>query len=651
MIEKMKFLSITGPKSDIDRVVNEYLSKYEIHLENAMAQLSQVQHLSPYIQINPYKDLLTRINEFAGQLKDTEHVPIRDISLEEIQPLVDVLNEKISKINKKCDELSEKRASITEDLKCITPFLTLPQDLDKLIHYRFVQVRFGRIPVEYYEKFKEYVYDNLDTIFFPCHQDDYVWGLYFVLWTKMEQVDAVFSSMHFERIYLKKDYYYGTPQKLHNDLNTQLNEIDKELNTCHQEIQELLNGDASAILSAQAALNALSTNFDVRKVAACVQEHQETFYILCGWMSEKDSSSFMKEIENDSKLFCVVEDDNNKINCKPPTKLKNPKIFKPFEMYIKMYGLPDYHELDPTIFVALTYSFIFGVMFGDVGQGLLLAIGGFALYKWKQVTLGAIIGTAGIFSTFFGFMFGSIFGFEHTIDALWLRPVEAMTLVPGLGQMNTIFVVAIVFGMFLILVTMIFHIINAVRTHDTEGIWFDQNSVCGLIFYGTLTVSALLFLTGKSLPAAIILIVMFAVPLVIIMLKEPITHIVEKKTPVIEGSKPMFFVQSFFELFEIMLSFLSNTLSFVRIGAFAVSHAAMMGVVMMLAGAESGGSINWLIVIGGNLFVCAMEGLIVGIQVLRLEYYEMFSRFYKGTGKEFKPFLKHVNKTKFSDHA
>ena len=216
------------------------------------------------------------------------------------------------------------------------------------------------------------------------------------------QVDAVFSSMHFERIYLKKDYYYGTPQKLHNDLNTQLNEIDKELNTCHQEIQELLNGDASAILSAQAALNALSTNFDVRKVAACVQEHQETFYILCGWMSEKDSSSFMKEIENDSKLFCVVEDDNNKINCKPPTKLKNPKIFKPFEMYIKMYGLPDYHELDPTIFVALTYSFIFGVMFGDVGQGLLLAIGGFALYKWKQVTLGAIIGTAGIFSTFFG---------------------------------------------------------------------------------------------------------------------------------------------------------------------------------------------------------------------------------------------------------
>ena len=316
-----------------------------------------------------------------------------------------------------------------------------------------------------------------------------------------------------------------------------------------------------------------------------------------------------------------------------------------------MYGLPDYHEIDPTIFVALTYSFIFGIMFGDVGQGLLLAVGGFLLYKLKKMDLAAIIGTAGIFSTFFGFMFGSIFGFEDIIDAVWLRPSEAMTLVPGLGNMNTVFVAAIVFGMFLILITMIFHIINAVKVKNVEGIWFDQNSVCGLVFYGALTLCALLYLTGNALPATIVLAVMFLVPLVIIMLKEPITRLAEKKTPAIEGSKPMFFVQSFFELFEIMLSFLSNTLSFVRIGAFAVSHAAMMGVVLMLAGAESGENINWLIIVLGNAFVCAMEGLIVGIQVLRLEYYEMFSRFYKGSGKEFRPFLKHINSRRTSEQA
>ena len=407
-------------------------------------------------------------------------------------------------------------------------------------------------------------------------------------------------------------------------------------------MQRLLEGDASLILSAQVVLNALSTNFDVRKVAACVKEHQETFYILCGWMTQKDAAAFTKEIENDTKLFCIIEDDKNKISSTPPTKLKNPKLFKPFEMYVKMYGLPDYHEIDPTIFVALTYSFIFGAMFGDVGQGLLLVIGGFLLYKIKHMNLAAIIGIAGIFSTFFGFMFGSIFGFEDVIDAVWLRPVEAMTLVPGLGNMNTVFVVAIVFGMFLILITMVFHIINAVCSRDLENTWFDQNAVCGLVFYGMLTASALLFLTGNALPAAVVLGIMFGVPLLLIMFKEPITRMLTKKGPAIEGSKAMFLVQSFFELFEIMLSFLSNTLSFVRIGAFAVSHAAMMGVVLMLAGAEDGGSINWLIIVLGNLFVCAMEGLIVGIQVLRLEYYEMFSRFYKGSGKEFQPFFKNT---------
>ena len=107
----------------------------------------------------------------------------------------------------------------------------------------------------------------------------------------------------------------------------------------------------------------------------------------------------------------------------------------------------------------------------------------------------------------------------------------------------------------------------------------------------------------------------------------------------------MFIAQSFFELFEVLLSYFSNTLSFVRIGAFAVSHAAMMEVVLMLAGAEAG-SPNWIVVVIGNIIVCGMEGLIVGIQVLRLEYYELFSRFYKGTGKEFIPFLYRSKKTK-----
>ncbi len=143
-------------------------------------------------------------------------------------------------------------------------------------------------------------------------------------------------------------------------------------------------------------------------------------------------------------------------------------------------------------------------------------------------------------------------------------------------------------------------------------------------------------MSGNPLPATVILVIMFLIPLLLIFLKEPLTAMVEKRSEKISGSLGMFFVEGFFELFEVLLSYFSNTLSFVRVGAFAVSHAAMMEVVLMLAGAETG-NLNLLVVILGNLFVCGMEGLIVGIQVLRLEYYELFSRFYKGTGHEFKP--------------
>ena len=136
------------------------------------------------------------------------------------------------------------------------------------------------------------------------------------------------------------------------------------------------------------------------------------------------------------------------------------------------------------------------------------------------------------------------------------------------------------------------------------------------------------------------MVVMFGIPLLAIFLKEPLERMVEKKGNAFpETGKGMFFVQAFFELFDVLLSYFSNTISFVRVGAYAVSHAAMMEVVLMLGGITDGaGNPNWIIIVLGNIIVCGLEGLVVGIQVLRLEYYEMFSRFYKGTGRKFEPF-------------
>jgi len=644
MIEKMKFLSITGPKADIDRMTETYLSKYEIHLENALSELTEVANLSPFLEINPYKEALSTIDSFYEQLEDPSQISPEPMDIEKAIKTVRAVQDGFRRLEEEKSRLQSEHAEILDPLKIIRPFKNLNFDVSEILNFKYIHYRFGRIEKQYLQKFEKYIYDNLDTLFIKCGEDEmYVYGVYFVPEHQAHKVHAVYSSMHFERIFIPNEYH-GTAAEAFEKLDTRHREIHKALDANKEASRKFLQDNSTKIVSAKAALDACSSSFDIRKLAACTPGDTNTFYILCGWMTEKDALAFQKDIQNDEKIFCLMEDQKAPATQKPPTKLRNPKLFKPFEMYVKMYGLPAYNEMDPTWFVAITYSFIFGAMFGDVGQGLVLFLGGLFLYKTKKMDLAGIISCAGVFSVFFGFMYGSFFGFEDVLKAIWLKPMNQMMDVPLVGRLNAVFVIAIGFGMFIILICMVFNIINSIRKGDTEKTWFDSNAVAGLVFYGSIVLTIGLFISGKKLPAAAILVIMFGVPLLLMFLKEPLTNLVEKKSKILPEQKGMFFVQSFFELFEVLLSYLSNTLSFLRIGAFAVSHAAMMEVVLMLAGATNGGNPNWIVVVLGNIFVCAMEGLIVGIQVLRLEYYEIFSRFYAGNGREFKPFMKAAHK-------
>lgn len=644
MIEKMKFLSITGPKADIDRMTETYLSKYEIHLENALSELTEVANLSPFLEINPYKEALSTIDSFYEQLEDPSQISPEPMDIEKAIKTVRAVQDGFRRLEEEKSRLQSEHAEILDPLKIIRPFKNLNFDVSEILNFKYIHYRFGRIEKQYLQKFEKYIYDNLDTLFIKCGEDEmYVYGVYFVPEHQAHKVHAVYSSMHFERIFIPNEYH-GTASEAFEKLDTRHREIHKALDANKEASRKFLQDNSTKIVSAKAALDACSSSFDIRKLAACTPGDTNTFYILCGWMTEKDALAFQKDIQNDEKIFCLMEDQKAPATQKPPTKLRNPKLFKPFEMYVKMYGLPAYNEMDPTWFVAITYSFIFGAMFGDVGQGLVLFLGGLFLYKTKKMDLAGIISCAGVFSVFFGFMYGSFFGFEDVLKVIWLKPMNQMMDVPLVGRLNAVFVIAIGFGMFIILICMVFNIINSIRRGDTEKTWFDSNAVAGLVFYGSIVLTIGLFISGKKLPAAAILVIMFGVPLLLMFLKEPLTNLVEKKSKILPEQKGMFFVQSFFELFEVLLSYLSNTLSFLRIGAFAVSHAAMMEVVLMLAGATNGGNPNWIVVVLGNIFVCAMEGLIVGIQVLRLEYYEIFSRFYAGNGREFKPFMKAAHK-------
>ena len=630
MVEKMKLLHITGPKGDIDRVVKFYLNKYDIHFENAMQSLGNLKNVRPFVETNLYKEAMQRGEELKAYL-DGQGEGSLEMRAAQAQVIVDEVYGQIGEVLDRQEKVKEKILEIKEWMQEIAPFIGLDFELSKLKDFRFIDYQFGRIRVEDYHKLERYIYKNPYTLFYECNNDsNYVWGVYFVPHTYLMDVKTVYASFHFEEIEVS-DKFQETPQQIFTYARQELEKCEQESERLQMQAAEIAMGRKDEILSACRSLESYCRNFDIRKYAACAQakDGSEEYYILYGWMARQDADKLEEEIAGDGNIHWEEEEGNSSIN--PPTKLKNPKILKPFEMFVEMYGLPSYNEMDPTLFIALTYTLMFGIMFGDVGQGACLLAGGILLYRFKKLRLAGIVGVAGVWSVIFGFLYGSFFGFEEVLPAVWMKPMD---------NIMTTLMLAVGFGAALILIAMALNIINAVRARDYGRLLFHQSGIAGLVCYGFVVICALLFVTGHGLPAAAVMGAAVGLPLIAILLKEPLTHLLERKAKIFpEGSKAMFLVEALVEGFDVVLSYATNTISFVRVGAFALSHAGMMGVVMTLAGLEKG-SPNWAVVVLGNILVAGLEGLIVGIQVLRLEYYEMFSRFYSGSGKPFVSFNK-----------
>ncbi len=351
------------------------------------------------------------------------------------------------------------------------------------------------------------------------------------------------------------------------------------------------------------------------------------FFYVVGWMDKKSAKALEKEISaTDDVVMFYIEDADNVKSIQPPTKLKNNRVFKPFEMFVKMYGLPSYGEIDPTPILAITYILFFGIMFGDVGQAAVLSIAGFIIYKLKKWDLGGIVGWIGISGVIFGFIYGSFFGNEEIIPhLLHTTPVKPME------QAITMLIATIAIGALIIIFGMVLNVINAIKRGDKGEMIFGHNGIAGIVFYVSMLAMALNMILKLGLPNKLFTLLL-VISVIMMYMCEPFSKLIAGERNWLP-KKGMFYVENLFEMFEVILSFFTNTLSFLRIGAFAIVHVGMMMVVAVLsAGGGVGGAVVAVI---GNVLVMALEGLIVCIQVLRLEYYEMFSRYFTGRGKEF----------------
>ena len=231
MIVKMKFLSISGPRTDIDRVCDVYLSKYAMQLENAITELRTTDNLLPFVEVNPYKEPLARTEQFVSLLEGKDYEVDRTLSTEDMFSLVREINSSYVDLQEKKELLKKKNDLLTEKFSILEPFSSMEVELEKVLHYKFMQVRFGRMAVDYYQRLGKYLYDDLDAVFIEAAQNEnYVYGCYFAANADVGKADAIFRSLHFERIRIPMEYI-GTPEEactsLQNDIKETTRKIDE----------------------------------------------------------------------------------------------------------------------------------------------------------------------------------------------------------------------------------------------------------------------------------------------------------------------------------------------------------------------------------------------------------------------------------------
>ena len=325
---------------------------------------------------------------------------------------------------------------------------------------------------------------------------------------------------------------------------------------------------------------------------------------------------------------------------KVPISLKNNALFRPFSYCVEMFGLPSYTEIDPTPLFAITYALRFGLMFADLGQGLVLIIIGFLMYKLKKMPLGQILMRCGIFSCIFGAVFGSVFGMEDLLDGFYQSIGLNFLPIKVFENTTEILILAISVGVVLMLLVMIINTICAFKLKRFADAIFSPNGIAGIIAYSAMVYLATDFMANEEVKQMISVVNKDAVTIslmVAVVMMFFYEFVKEKLADKSYKLKPgSYLLSNIIELFESILSFFSNTVSYLRLGAFVLVHAGMMMVVTTLAGDKV--NVTFVIVmILGNALVIALEALLTGIQSLRLQFYEMFSRYYSGQGRPFTP--------------
>lgn len=557
-----------------------------------------------------------KVKNAANWCAPSNTVLTATVEREQLEQLDDWLAEawkELGAIETEQHALKERRREIRSQEKSLRELSALEINFSQLHNnYSHLDISIGSMPIHNLPRLNE-AFKVSGHIILQSHQDnDQVHLVIAGAIANQSTLKSVLASAGFQRLDIP-EAFQGSQEQVLEDLTRQLQNLDTQEAQLQQHLSDWTEQHHTKLLAAQSLLDAASPYVSLEAAART----KGAVGAIQGWLPKNKLSQMQELLSQHLPNAFVVEERaprKNEFHLVPvmPTTSRS---LQPFSILVRQYGVPRFGEFDPTGLFAITFAAMFGMMFGDIGHGMAFVL--FALLMRKKLqSFTRLFLVAGLSATLFGFLYGSIFGVEHWIEPLWIAPMS-----------DPIYMLtaAMIWGIAFLTMGSLIAISNRLLAGDHLGALFDPGGVFALALYLALITGLIGMINGDGFGI---------IPTAIILLSLTLLLVYQwRETEAPFGERLLIVV---IETFELVNGYVTSSLSFLRVAAFSINHVALSLAVFTLADMQDGAE-HWITIVLGNVFVIILEGFIVAIQTLRLEYYEGFSRFYYGDGLAFKP--------------
>lgn len=619
--EEMTHFLLATTEEDLPSVLDFIGKEGKFHIvEFSYSYLREPEYTDTFKRLEDYTKRIKEIIEYFD-IKSDKEFPLNAVEINKVadegENFLKEFQEKLGEKQSRLESLKneEIQLNLTSELLTLLPESDTP--IEELRNSRFLKMVGGTIPSSEEKNLMEIAKDRDILVFRRKSQDGRMPLIIFYSSFELGSLDKILESVHFSELEFFSRLE-GPILSLKDKIESNFWEIKEERTILQASIKKMGRNIEDKILQLKNDIRVSILELDWLKKTA----RSEKVFFISTYLPSKEVSAVKKKGEK-LNLYILGEESIKRKSedaGRTPTKLSNPSILRPFEFIVKAYGIPSYRGVDPTVFTSLSFVLFFGIMFGDLGHGLILILTGVALYCIRLLRRFAIFPLMlGVSSAVFGAIFGEFFG-THPFDPIWFSPFQE-------PQKAMLF--AVYLGIIIVTSGFVLRLIEYTMENDKEGLFLSGHGLPGFIFY--LSSLSLVFSVINENPVNIIMIeaIVIGISALVVVVGIPI------KDALKEGLNSSKLLISLGDLVHLSLSMISNTLSFIRVAAFNIGHViltmSMIEIANLIGKTIGTGGATAMIV--GNIVLVGFEGMIVFIQGLRLEYYEFYSRFFE-KGKE-----------------